>query len=59
MTASYGSIVAPVVPARSGTGSQDGANRVHGVLDARFAVDGKPSFQRDLAEPHDGFIRQG
>ena len=33
----------------AGTGSQDGANRVHGVLDARFAVDGKPSFQRDLA----------
>src|SRR2546429_4626918 len=33
----------------AGTGSQDGANRVHGVLDARFAVDGKPSLQRDLA----------
>src|SRR5690242_241243 len=33
----------------AGTGNQDGANRVRGVLDARYAVDGKPSFQRDLA----------
>src|SRR5258705_7677829 len=38
-------------PGRIGaaTGRPDGANGVHGVLDARFAIDGKPSFQRDLA----------
>ena len=29
------------------TSSKDGANGVHRVLDARFAVDGKPAFQCD------------
>ncbi len=32
-----------------GAGGQDGVNSVRGVLNARFVIDGEPTFQCDLA----------